>query len=167
MIGRAVADGDDMGWSPWATAGTVACGSGTVGSHRGANPRENRGPAQSYFLGSQPASLHIVSRFTILGSFADGARMRAIAPEYRDLLRATTDPQVSYCVVQFRHAREAVVDSATVRRALAQIVTPDAVLAIGGHFTAEALAVLRAANTRAVRLGEFHWTDHSWHSRRS
>ena len=31
----------------------VACGSGTSGSHRGANPRENRGPAQSYFLGGR------------------------------------------------------------------------------------------------------------------
>jgi hypothetical protein len=30
---------------------TVACGSGNSGSRRGANPRENRRPAQSYFLG--------------------------------------------------------------------------------------------------------------------
>jgi hypothetical protein len=62
-----------MGWSPWATDGIVACGSGTSGSHRGANPRENRGPAQSYFLACDRASLEdrlLNIGFSVFGLFA-------------------------------------------------------------------------------------------------
>src|SRR5665647_31153 len=44
---------DDMGWSPYECDSTiVAGGSGNSGHTRGANPRENRRPAQSYFLAS-------------------------------------------------------------------------------------------------------------------
>lgn len=51
MIERTVVNCNDMGWSPGGDRTVVACGSGNSGSHRGANPRVNRGPAQSYFLG--------------------------------------------------------------------------------------------------------------------
>lgn len=62
--------------------------------------------------------------------------------------------------------RDIIVTSGAVRRALAQVPREGRVLAIGFAFTVEATELLDQRQAAIARIGEFHWTDESYQSRR-
>jgi hypothetical protein len=105
-----------------------------------------------------------MAKFRILGSFQRDQLERALPPEYRELARKLTHSGVEYQVVQFAHDRRDVVTSAPVRRALAEIPSQQAMLAIGSNFTAEATALLEEREAIIARLSDFYWTDESFTS---
>jgi hypothetical protein len=65
----------------------------------------------------------------------------------------------SYTLLKFRSAREDVVISRVVEAALSRIEGNEQLVAVGGDFTMEGLALLEARGALVVRLGEFGWTD--------
>lgn len=101
---------------------------------------------------------------TYLGQFARERLPEIVPPEYRSLVLALTKPALQYAVLQFPHARNKVVTSSMVRRALGRLTGHDPILAVGANFTVEAAAMLGQRDAVIARLGDFHWTDESYHS---
>jgi hypothetical protein len=105
-----------------------------------------------------------VPKFSILGRY-EGERIPAVLPpDYRSLVRAVIRDGITYTVVLFALDRRDVVTSAPVRRALARIPTDETILAVGANFTVEATGLLDQRDAAIARLGEFGWTDESYHS---
>lgn len=100
---------------------------------------------------------HTVQR----GLSADALRA-TVPPRYRPLLsNALPDPP--YTLLLFRNDRNDVVLSRAVGAALADVAgEPEALVAVGGCFTAEGLELLRARQASVLQLSEFHWTDESY-----
>lgn len=92
-------------------------------------------------------------------------RLRLVVPPaYRDAARALaadTPDVATWAVLLLAHAPRDVVPSAPVRKALRRLGAPTAggVVAVGTVFTAEALALLRAAGARVLALRQAPWTD--------
>ena len=87
-----------------------------------------------------------------------------VPPEYRSRVQAVALPAAAYTVVLFAHDRRDVVTSAPVRRALSMLPSTPPIVAVGADFTAEAIALLQERGAAIARLGEFYWTDESYHS---
>jgi hypothetical protein len=105
-------------------------------------------------------------KFTIFERVPPTGLVGVVPPDYRALLPVAVRPAESYTVVLFKHDREDVVTSASVRRALAQVGPVPALVAVGGNFTREAIELLEARDASIARLGEFFWTDESYNTLR-
>jgi hypothetical protein len=103
-------------------------------------------------------------KFTVLGRFELDRISEVVPPDYRGLIRAVARSPGPYTVILFPHDRADVVTSAPVRRALARIELGERVLAVGGNFTAEAVALLADREADVARLGDFYWTDESYNT---
>ena len=98
-------------------------------------------------------------RYTI-GRKLTPAKLHAAVPRrYRAALPALRD--TSYTLLQFRSAREDVTVSSVVRSALSRldVEQADRLVAVGGNFTLEALAILRERGAIILTLSDFAWTD--------
>ena len=107
----------------------------------------------------------ILAKYAILGRLERSQIEGAVPPDFRARVLHAPIPAGIYTVVLFEHNRpRGVVTSAHAHRALRRIPGGDAVVAVGTDFTAEASAVLAARGAHIVRIGEFGWTDESYHS---
>ena len=106
-----------------------------------------------------------MAKFKILGRLQADRIPAAVPPEYRERARLAATRGARYTVVLFAHDPDrGVVTSAAARRALARAEGGDPLLAIGRDFTREATVELEQAGATIVRIGEFGWTDESYHS---
>lgn len=104
-------------------------------------------------------------KFKILARLDADRIPAAVPPDYRDRARLVVKPGVSYTVVLFSHDRsKGVVTSAAVRRAFTRIELSERILAIGADFTQEATELLNGRDAAIARIGDFGWTDESFHS---
>jgi len=108
-------------------------------------------------------------KFKILGEFDGDQIPHVVPPDYSERARLAVRPGMRYTIVLFAHDREhgGVVASAVVRRAIARIPLEASLLAVGADFTKEATELLHARKAAIARIGEFGWTDASYHSVRS
>jgi hypothetical protein len=92
-----------------------------------------------------------------------GATLRASVPaRYRSRLPDEL-PEPSYTLLLFRNDHNDVVLSRAVKSALDHVASEAApLLAVGGCFTAEGLALLRGRQATVLQLSDFHWTDDSY-----
>jgi hypothetical protein len=106
-----------------------------------------------------------VPKFKILGRLDADRIPAAVPPDYRERARRATRGGGVYTVVPFAHARDGgVTTSAAIRRAVGRLADGERVLAGGRDFTREATELLEARAATVVRIGEFGWTDESYHS---
>ena len=104
-------------------------------------------------------------KFKILARLSSDRIAAALPPDYRERARMVAKAGVVYTVVLFDHDRsKGVVTSAAVRRALARIDADESILAVGADFTREATELLEEREAAIARIGEFGWTDESYHS---
>ena len=103
-----------------------------------------------------------MANYTIQNRLTAASMLTAVPPAYRLRLRRAGQDE-EYTLVVFRHNREDVILSPTVRTALAELPEmPGTVVVIGGCFTAEALEILAAMRAIVLQLRDFHWTDESY-----
>jgi hypothetical protein len=112
--------------------------------------------------------VELVPKFKILGKFDVDQIPYVVPPDYKERVLLAVRPEIRYTVVLFAHDRErgGVVTSAVVRRAIARIPIEASLLAVGADFTEEATELLHAREAAIARIGEFGWTDASYHSLR-
>ena len=71
-----------------------------------------------------------------------------------------------YTLLVFRSQSHDTVVSGTVRHALASLPRDERLVAFGGCFTLEAIALLREHGAEIFAQSEYPWTDESWSNRR-
>lgn len=93
----------------------------------------------------------------------EGWRVRdALPPELRQRVPSTLAKEDRYTVILFPHAREDVVRSPEVLKALRKLALDERVVGVGGTFTAEARAALSERGAIIVSMGDYFWTDESY-----
>jgi hypothetical protein len=112
--------------------------------------------------------VELVRTFKVLGEFDGDQIPDVVPPDYKARVRHTVRPGLRYTVILFAHDRQhgGVVSSAVVRRALARVPSQVSLLAVGADFTKEASELLHGREANIVRIGEFGWTDASYHALR-
>jgi hypothetical protein len=101
-------------------------------------------------------------RHTVLRGLSVNSLRASVPRRYCSQLPDSLSEQ-SYTLVLFRSAREDVVLSSVVASALADVNDMvGTVVAVGGGFTVEGLALLRARKCIILTLSDFYWTDESY-----
>ncbi len=98
-------------------------------------------------------------RFQIQRGIDPNKLVKRVPARYRDLV-APRKFRSPVDLLIFPHDREDVIHSGTVVRALEKLgTTSNAVAAVGGCFTLEALAIMKSRKVEAFSLSDFPWTD--------
>lgn len=93
------------------------------------------------------------------------AKLTRIVPKrFHARLHGLPFPHELYTLVVFSGAKDEVVQSATVQRALADVGGSQPILAVAAGFTGESLDVFRAHAAQILVLSDFEWTDGSHQS---
>ncbi len=104
-------------------------------------------------------------KFKVIDGLSPEEVMRQLPRRYKERAQLTPLRGVRYDLLLFGAAKDEVVLSGVVSRALER-VPPDIadLVAAGPGFTTEALELLRARGATIYSLSEFHWTDASFQS---
>ena len=93
------------------------------------------------------------------------AKLTRIVPKrFHARLHGLPLPHELYTLVVFSGAKDEVVQSGTVQRALAEVAGGQPILAVATGFTGESHDVFRAHDAEVVVLSDFEWTDGSYQS---
>jgi hypothetical protein len=93
------------------------------------------------------------------------AKLTRIVPKrFHARLHGLPLPHELYTLVVFSGAKDEVVQSGTVRKALADVAGGQPILAVATGFSGESHDVCRARDAEIVVLSEFEWTDGSYQS---
>ena len=88
--------------------------------------------------------------------------MRRLPPRYREKAQVTPLKAERYDLIVFGAAKDEIILSGAVNRALSQLSRGAHLVVAGPGFTAEALELLRMRAATIYTLGDFHWTDASF-----
>jgi len=98
----------------------------------------------------------------IIAALDKDALRRQLPQIYWPRLNLAAVPPGPYTLILFVGAKDEVVLSRPVQKALASAPEDTQIVAAGNGFTVEAREVLAAARAFVVALGDFHWTDASY-----